>query len=376
MLLPTLPANESDCTKAEDAINSARMLTNAALMEASLESWASEPAVGLDTEFVRERTFFPQPGLIQASNGREVLLLDAVALPTMPALAILLKDQTQIKILHSVGEDLEVLQILCGALPQPLFDTQIAAAMLGSPLQTRYEHLVAQVLGVELPGGKARSDWRKRPLTKDLTTYAAQDVIWLPRLRAILTEALERAGRLSWLIEDCARLVDTISDRTGEPAMLRVKGAGSLSDDALEVLERLAQWREAEARERDLPRSFVLRDEVLLPLASSGPGNERSRLLKALPPSAQRRYTEILRAILEQSPQGDFQRPAALMPMSPQDREQIKLGQAAVTHIANDLGVEPALLASRREIAKLVSGERPAWTHGWRRELLAGVLPI
>ncbi|MGY6552925.1 MAG: ribonuclease D [Wenzhouxiangella sp.] len=376
MPIPTCPATEAQVQQADLALATAQILTTEDRAEHILLSWADEPAVGLDTEFVRERTFFPLPGLVQASNGREICLLDAVALPQMPALSAVLNKARQVKILHSVGEDLEVLKILCGVLPQPLFDTQIAAAMLGSPLQTRYEHLIAEVFNVELPGGKARSDWRKRPLTKDLTTYAAQDVIWLPRLHQVLSEALERADRLAWLMEDCERLVNNENARDAEPAVLRVKGAGNLSDEALERLERLAQWRESEARRRDLPRSFVVRDEVLMPLAASTPGTARDQLLRALPPPVQRRYGDQLNELLEQSPRGDFRRPLALLPMGPGEREAIKEAQTTVNRIAGELQIDPALLASRREIAKVFKGERPTWTQGWRRPLLAEALPI
>lgn len=377
MLIPTsCPATEAEAQQADSALSRAQILTMEDRVSQVMESWADEVAVGLDTEFVRERTFFPLPGLVQASNGREVFLLDAVALEQMPALGAVLSNVRQIKILHSVGEDLEVLKILCGVLPQPLFDTQIAAAMLGSPLQTRYEHLIAEVFKVELPGGKARSDWRKRPLTKDLTTYAAQDVIWLPRLHEVLSEALERAERLAWLIEDCERLVRNEGARDSEPPVLRVKGAGNLGDEALELLDRLAQWREVEARRRNLPRSFVVRDELLLPLAASSPGSAREQLLRSLPPPVQRRFAEQLRALLEQSPRGAFRRPLALLPIGPGEREQIKSAQAAVNRIADELKVDPALLASRREIAKVFKGELPDWTQGWRRPLLAEALPI
>lgn len=376
MPIPTCPATEAEVQQADLALSEAQILTAKDRVEQLMRSWADGPALGLDTEFVRERTFFPLPGLVQASNGREVCLLDAVALPQMPVLGAVLSNSRQIKVLHSVGEDLEVLKILCGELPKPLFDTQIAAALLGSPAQTRYEHLIAEVFKVELPGGKARSDWRKRPLTKDLTTYAAQDVVWLPRLHEVLSEALERADRLAWLVEDCERLVRNEGARDAEPAVLRVKGAGNLSDAALELLDRLAQWRENEARHRNLPRSFVLRDEVLLPLAASSPGAAREQLLKSLPPPVHRRYAEHLREVLEQSARGTFRRPLALLPIGPAEREQIKSAQAAVNRIAEELKLDPALLASRREIARVFKGERPDWIQGWRRPLLAEVLPI
>jgi ribonuclease D len=323
---------------------------------------------------VRERTFFPRPGLIQASDGAQVWLLDAVALDQMPALGELLDHRDQIKILHSVGEDMEVFRILTGTVPDPLFDTQVAAAMLGHPLQLRYEQLVAEALDVELAGGKARSDWCRRPLSRDLLTYAAQDVIWLPRLQQYLSERLERAGRLDWLIEDCARLVE--SARSDDPAqpLLRVKGAGRLPDPALAVLERLAEWRERVSRERDLPRSFVIRDEDLMRLAEGAVKGRIDEALRALPDPVRRRYRDRLIEMLEIDSPPDFVRPPALMPLSPEQRDWISRAQQGVRKIAEDLSIDPALIASKRELTRIARGEHPDWLDGWRGPLLSELL--
>lgn len=373
MLLPSSSVSDPDRRHAENAVAEARLVSSAERLDACAEALASAEALGLDTEFVRERTFYPRPGLVQVSDGDTVSLLDAVSVPHMAALGRLLDADGQVKILHSVGEDLEVLRLLTSTLPRPLFDTQIAAAMLGFPLQCRYENLVAEVLAVELPGGKARSDWCKRPLTRDLTTYAAQDVIWLPRLYSILAEALEVKGRLAWLREDCDRLVAAARDDVDNAPVVRVKGAGSLNDDQLEILARLAEWRDQEARRRDLPRSFVMRDELMMALAASTPGAERERQLRALPPPVLRRYAEVLSDLLADTPLSEFERPSALLPLSPDQRERIKQWQAAVTTVAADIGVEPALLASRREITRVVRGERPDWLDGWRGQLLGEI---
>jgi len=374
MPVETAPVSGPNRRHAENAVSGARVISDDNRLDSFTEELAASVVIGLDTEFVRERTFYPRPGLVQVSDGSRIALLDAVSLPHMAGLKRMLEKSSQVKVLHSVGEDLEVLHILTSMLPMPLFDTQIAAAMLGYPLQCRYETLVADVLGVELPGGKARSDWCKRPLTRDLTTYAAQDVIWLPRLHAILSEALEFKGRLSWLQEDCERLLANARNESSEPPVLRVKGAGSLDDDQLEVLARLAAWRDQEARRRDLPRSFVVRDEVMMALAASPPGPERERQLRALPPPVLRRYGDLFSALLAADPMPDFHRPAALQPLSPDQRERIKLAQAAVTKTAAEIQVEPALLASRKEITRLVRGETPDWMHGWRGQLLGETL--
>lgn len=370
-LAPT-PVSSSQIQAAEQAVSDARLITPADGFEAPAKQWQQASALGLDTEFVRERTFYPRPGLIQVSDGESIWLLDPVGQDRFPCFGEILDNRNIIKILHSVGEDLEVFRILTGCLPDPLFDTQIAAAMLGLPLQFRYEKLVEHCFGVELPGGQARSDWCRRPLSRTLLDYAAQDVIWLESLRESLTEALEQADRLAWHQEDCARLIERARQPESGPAVLRVKGAGRLDDQALGWLERLSEWREQEARRRDLPRSFVLRDESMLELASSG-GQAQAvdQAMGRLPPPAQRRHGERLREMLSGPAPASVDRPAELVELDADQRAAIKQAQAEVRALAESLQIDPALIASKRELTKLVRGESPDWMAGWRGELLS-----
>jgi len=358
---------------ANQAVAEARFVADSASLNQLLDRLGHCRAVGIDTEFVRERTYFPQPGLIQLSDGSEVFLLDPVAVAQMPDLGVLLGDTTTTKILHSVGEDMEIFRIVAGAVPRPLFDTQIAAAMLGYPLQTRYESLVGDVLGLELAGGKARSNWLKRPLSPDLLVYAGQDVIWLPLLHDLLAEALDKHGRLEWLQEDCARLVQNAENGSGDAAVTRVKGAGRLPDEALAVLSALAEWRDNQAQARDLPRGFVIRDEALIALAAARTEDQLEQNLRTLPRPVQRRYADRLKGLIQSVDTTNFERPAALMSLDREQRDAVKQAQATVAEIAAGLGVEPALLASRRDLSRLARGESPDWMSGWRGTLLADV---
>ncbi|MFU8877702.1 MAG: ribonuclease D [Wenzhouxiangellaceae bacterium] len=336
-------------------------------------------SIGIDTEFVRERTFRPRPGLVQISDGEQVWLLDPVALAGEDAfhelLAELLRDPATCKILHSTGEDLEVLDILADARPSPLFDTQRAAALLGWPLQIRYETLAAELLGIEFPGGLARNDWCRRPLPEAWLEYAAHDVIALPDIRAELSERLQQQGRLAWLEEDCRRLIEL---REEPDPVIRIRGAGRLDDQQLERLSRLADWRDAEARRRDLPRSFVVADAVLLELVQ--PHRIDDRLLDQLgrmKPPLPKRYRKAVADVLATEPR-TFQRPAELQPLTQQQRSRLGDLKTRVAGIAESLGLEPAIIASRRDLTRLVQGSDCAWLHGWRGELLGdlrGVLP-
>ncbi|QOC21512.1 HRDC domain-containing protein [Wenzhouxiangella sp. AB-CW3] len=352
--------------QAAEAVRQAELIEQPDRLDAVTRHLSSAPAVGLDTEFVRERTFFARPGLIQISNGHDVWLADPVAVDAMPQLGSLLAGQDSTKVLHSVGEDLEVLHQVTGEMPDPLFDTQIAAAMLGKPLQCRYEHLVEMEFGVHLPGGKARNDWCRRPLSPSLLEYAAQDVIWLPRLFEHLSEQLQAHGRLDWLQEDCARLLDQARCATGPAPLERVKGAGRLPDEVLALVARLADWRESQAIERDLPRRFVLGDEQLIEFARAALDKGPSSALSSLKPGMRRRHGDHLTELVISTDPDAFQRPAWLDPLDNEQRAQLKKSQTVVRELAEELKVDPALIASKKELTRLLRGERPEWLSGWR----------
>lgn len=373
--LPKIQVSDQQIQQAEQAVSQAQMVAPPTGFEELAKQWSQTHALGLDTEFVRERTFYPRPGLIQVSDGRAIWLLDPVGRDAFPCFGDILDNRNIIKILHSVGEDLEVFRILTGTLPEPLFDTQIAAAMLGMPLQFRYEKLVEHCFSVELPGGQARSDWCRRPLSEGLLRYAAQDVIWLGRLQQLLSETLDREDRLAWHVEDCGRLISQArADDPGNP-LLRVKGAGRLDDQQLAWLARLAAWREQQARERDLPRSFVIRDEGMIDLAErAGKAQALEQALNRLPPPLLRRYGDTLRGLLTGDPPDALERPPELIGLDNEQREAVKQAQAAVRNLAEELNVDPALVASKRELTRLVRGETPEWMHGWRGQFLDGLI--
>lgn len=332
-------------------------------------------AIGVDTEFVRERTYFPIPGLLQFSDGVEVWLVDPVALKGEPELqdlvATIMQDASTPKILHSTGEDLEIIDMTGQARPNPLFDTQRAAALLGWPLQIRYELLARDLLGIEFPGGLARNDWCRRPLPEAWIEYAANDVIALPSMRDVLSERLEKAGRTEWLVEDCRRIVERQSlERAPE---IRIKGAAGLSDEELERLARLARWRERQARQRDLPRGFVVSDPALLALARMGAVRDSD--FDQLADGRHRIGKRDQAAITEQleAEPVEYTRPAELQLLTGEQRARIKSMQAAVKAIADELDIEPAVIASKRDLTRLVLGMECDWMDGWRGDLLASL---
>mgnify|MGYP001050125356 CR=1 FL=1 len=360
--------------KARQVIDSADFVPASDSLKSIESDCAGRPVIGLDTEFVRERTFYPRPGLIQIYDGDRISLIDPIGRDQDNELSRLMTDHSIIKVFHSVGEDLEIMQLVCGEVPQPLFDTQIAAAMLGFPLQYRYETLVHECFGATLAGGQARSDWCRRPLSDDLLRYAASDVAWLIELQDLLQEGLEKAGRQDWLKEDCQRLVDQAESTDDRLPLLRVKGGGHLDEAGLGWLNLLAAWREREARARDLPRSFVIKDDLLVQIVERSAQGLGESALDVLHSRDRRRHGETLAGLLAGAAPEPLGRPPELQRMEPTQRSALKAAQKRVRTLAEKLDVDPALIASKRELTRLLFGDRPEWASGWRQQFLPEIL--
>jgi len=374
--MPTpLPIQSPDLSHASSAVAQAIWVDKPNQYEALSEQLLESEWVGIDTEFVRERTYYPAPGLVQISDGQSVWLTDVIALRDHAPLRSVMTNQRVIKVLHSVGEDLEILALLTNEQPLPLFDTQLAAAFLGFPLQIRYEHLIENVFGAALPGGQARSNWCQRPLSPALLSYAAQDVIYLPRLAIILYEALEKIGRLDWVLEDCTRLVESRKHTSTQSPLLRVKGAGKLPSQAMAYVESLARWRDLAAQKKNLPRSFVLNDQTLLDLsiqaAAIGPAAAANKMKEVL-----RRNTAACVDAMEKADPDSFEVPPGLQALDNEQRAQLRDWQAKIAELAQSLNVEPALIASKRELTRIMKEETPDWMNGWRGPLVCEKLGL
>jgi len=352
--------------------------TSDSLAEASRQ-WAEAAVVGLDTEFVRTNTFFHKLGLIQVSDGRTSWLVDPVAVGDLSPLTEVFRSPG-VKVIHSASEDIEVFYRFLGALPEPLFDTQIAGAFAGAGAFLSYQKLVALYLGIELAKEETRTDWMARPLSPAQLAYAAADVAFLIPLHERLRRDLESLGRLSWAVEDSAALLDTSRfEEDAETAYLRVKGAGRLDRRQLAVLRTLAAWREREARRRDLPRSFVLKEDLLLALAARRPKEaEDLRRLPALDPRQASRDGAVWLPLIEEAeglPEAELPPRIAGKPFSPAARALENRLRERVREKAASLGLAPEILAPRRildALLRLTAGKSrlPRELQGWRREVI------
>ena len=332
------------------------------------------PRVGLDTEFIRERTYWPRLALVQMAVGDEILLVDPLV-PGMPeALAAWLDAPGVLKVMHSASEDLVALRHTCKVLPRPMFDTQVAAALDGIGAGMGYQKLVEQVTGTTLAKGETRSDWLRRPLSPAQLEYAADDVRHLEALHAATAAKLRELGREAWLAQDMDRMLATAARDEGDTwPHLALRSAQFLDRAGQCRLLTLLRWRERHAREQDLPRSWVLDNEMAVALARD-PATDAAgvqRQLDAMPKSP-RRLAEVIWQALSTPPADEAGMPMAA---ADPDRNAIKRLQEAVARHSAELGLPDGVLASRKHLeALLESGQWPALLQGWRRAELEPVL--
>ena len=234
-------------------------------LAAFVERARSSSVLAIDTEFLREKTYYAKLCLLQMATDDEVVIVDPFEMDDLSVLAPLLTDERIVKLFHAAGQDLEIILREVGVLPRPVFDTQIAAALLGHTQQIGYAALVHAECGVSLKKIDSFTDWSRRPLSASQRDYAADDVVYLPRLYAGMRAALEEKGRLHWLDHDFEELSDPARYEANERERFRrLKRVSQLSRRQLSAAREVAAWRELEAQRRDVPRKWVVTDEQIV----------------------------------------------------------------------------------------------------------------
>ena len=352
--------------------------SNQQLVDAT-EEWRQCSVVGLDTEFVRERTYRADLGLLQVSDGESAWLIDPLAVEDLDPLRVFMNDSSIEKVIHSGSEDFEVLHHQLGAVPSAAIDSQIACAMLGQSLQLGYHHAVKWLFEVEIEKDQTRSNWLRRPLTGAQCRYAALDVVLLPMMVERLRGELERLGRWQWLQEEVQRMANKSGEKLAtETAWMRIGGAGSLDDDERTALSVLAQWREEAAQRKNLARGFVVPDAGLMALARLLPVSlSELETLEELHPKAINRYGEVWLDLIQKANSQDTVAP--LPQLTQRDRQSLKTMKTKVTDTAKLLDVDAALIASRKQLEMLIFDytlERtiPERFTGWRQEVITNDL--
>ena len=349
------------------------------------DRWLELPYVAVDTEFVRTETFYPIAGLIQVSDGQHAYLIDPLAITDWAPLVRLLEAPGLIKVFHSCSEDLEVFHHLCGAVPQPLFDTQLAAAYLGMDFSMGYSRLVKSLLNIELAKDETRSDWLQRPLSPTQLQYAADDALHLAQIYELMAPRIEAAGLTSWLLSDTAEQgshVGVLQDP--DLAYQNIKQAWRLKAPELAILKVLAAWREREARQRDQARNRILRESAMVPIAQRQPDSLQtlSRIEDMHPRSVRHDGETILELIRQGRSVPESEWPKPLPEPLPADANRLlkslrKVGQRHAVR----LNIAPEVMLRKKVLEAIVRTGYPAGPYslpeelnGWRRELMGAEL--
>ena len=347
--------------------------------------WQDCEALGVDTEFVRTRTFYPRLGLIQVGDGEVNALIDPLSIPDLDPLAAVFQNPEVVKVFHSCGEDLEVLYHGLGAVPRPLFDNQLAAAFVGLGHSLGYHRLVLELFEVDLPKGETRSNWMKRPLTESQKKYAAQDVEYLLPAWHYLAPRLEAVEREEWLVDELEALSDVERFLPSPDTVYRAFASHSFTRRELGALRLVAEWREKEARRRDLPRNFVLPKAAVVGLVRSWPRNERDLTrVKGIRREDVERHSRKLLGMLREAqrlPSAELpERPRRPLDLSPY-RKQVENLRSAVAEWVEEQGLPMELVANRKSLEnvarRLIRGEASLLGdefRGWRKELLGEVI--
>ena len=355
----------------------AALIVEPAALEQACANMRRRPWLALDTEFVREDTYYPQLCLFQVGDGQENVCIDPLALqgPPLQGLFAVIGETAITKVFHAASQDLEILFQHAGAIPQPLFDTQIAATMLGYGDQLGYAVLVHKLLGVTLDKSLTRTDWSRRPLRPEEIAYAAADVEYLARIYPLLERQLEARGRLDWLRQDCERLADPARYQSHpEQAWKRLKTLARLPPVARAAAAALAQWREQVAQQRNRPRRWILEDDALYRIAERRPQTQAQlEALGALPPKFLNKRGEAILELLAASAGQAPPQPAEEAVLDESQKTRLRQLKERVQAVADRLQVSPGLLASRNDLEAVTrygaDAQTPALS-GWRREVI------
>ncbi|HEU4619189.1 MAG TPA: HRDC domain-containing protein [Gammaproteobacteria bacterium] len=345
------------------------LIADGGALEALVASISTAPLVAIDTEFVRERTYFPQLCLVQAATSERAACVDCLASLDFAALFGELAAPEHTWVLHSARQDLEVVRHHAGASPARIIDTQVAAALLGRAPQVSLQDLLGDVLGVALGKGFTRTDWSARPLPEGAVRYAIDDVAHLLPLWERLERSLIELGRLEWLHEDCRRLIEDTAGGDRLVIFRRLKGVQGLDRDSQAAALALVEWREATARKLDRPRRWIMSDDLLVRIVQQKPGTHaRLEGIADMPRRLAARYGEEILAAVEARRRPDLEAVVeAEAAGEPPDKQRFKELQHRVRERAAELGIEPEVLATRRDLGALLRGRPPAHLEkGWR----------
>ena len=341
---------------------------------------AQTTQIAIDTEFVRTNTYAPHLGLLQIATPEIIACVDPLADMNLDELWSLLFDHGRQSTIHSGSQDMEVLWYTCERVVMNLVDTQVCAALLGYPAQIGYAGLAADLVGAEIAKTQTRTDWSRRPLSAAQIAYAAEDVEHLAEMHALLKQRLDDLGRYEWALADSAALSNVeLYQPDPESAWQRLKSIPFLPPAQQARARALAEWRERRAVHADKPRSWILADKALLQLAEANPHAPADlRKIPDLPAAVIRKQGERLLHIMADANSALASGAVNYtqeFPERDKDKARVKACSRIIRAKADELGIAPEVLGSKRDIQALLKGDAAArLASGWRRELFGDEL--
>jgi len=335
-----------------------------------------EPWLAIDTEFLREKTYYPKFCLLQIATLEWVACVDPIALEgELDELFAIINDAAIIKVLHSCRQDVEIFYQLSGKLPAPVYDTQLVAPLLGFQENTGYAMLVSGFLNINLSKIHTRTDWSQRPLSAEQIQYAADDVIYLAKIYQMMQQKLQALGREDWLKEDFEQLMnEDLYDIPPENAWLKIRGKNKLTGKQLAIVQVLAEWREQIAKQDDRPKNWILRDELILDMAKLQPVN-----LKALSEIrgmndgfVRRSGKQICELIVKAQDMPGLKLKNKVNNKKSQQQEAVLDILSGIVRLrADENSLNPVILATRKDLEQLLQDDQDSLLlHGWRYSMV------
>ena len=354
-------------------------LSTADELAAFCERAASCKVIAVDTEFLREKTYFPKLCLVQVNAGGEIVAIDPILIKDLSPLAALFEDETITKVFHACSQDLEVILDGMGCACAPVFDTQLAAAFLGLRQQVSYGSLVEAYCGVCLPKAESLTDWSRRPLDPEQLTYAEDDVRYLPGIYERMMDELTEKDRLGWVLPEMDELTNPAHvQRDPREAYLRLRRAGSLTRRQLAVAREVCVWREGAAAKHDIPRKWVCSDEIVVEVCKRVPSSpERLRRIRGTEQISEHDARELIAAVARgmACPAEECPKVSRHARPSAETEGVVDLMYAVLRVVSEKTGVATQLIATRDDLLEFVTNRKASrLAQSWRWELAGKTL--
>ncbi len=331
--------------------------------------------VAIDTEFLREKTYFAKLCLVQVEADGFRACIDPLAIEDISSFSEILHNPDVVKVLHAAHQDLEILLQLTGKVPAPIFDTQVAASVLGIGDQMGYARLVEDMLGVSLAKTQSRTDWAKRPLKPAQLEYAIDDVRYLAQVYPQMIDKLEAQDRQTWLDKDFARATDPeVYASNSRERWKKVRGNQVLKRPQLAILRELAAWREDKAEKSDRPRKWIVSDDILLDLSRQQPSNlSEIGEIRGINPDRSSNTHEVWLDLIKKgqnTPEVEWPELPRSKKPTPNQNALIDLLMIVVQIQAKKHNITAAVIATRKQLAAMVQSGESTLSDDWRGELV------